>query len=275
MGWNSVTRTRWRNQVAANSEQEQEPTQLYLSFTAACWGTVQKESALDKRMSLFRNIVRTRMIAHETEMTDLFSALWASQSRTTYLDQQLEISTKLAELIRTTTAQTTIDDIVNQLFRYFNVDTAEANKNEDALRHLVFAAIGWCTMLYTATHGRYDSDFSTRTDTQSGDNSTRRQPEESSRRPLGALLRNHGLMPISCPPGDTVLAGLSTLLPVTHLNFFSLSKLGDVTISWVDDLSRHCEFDRFSRDKSLKLFRLPSLCARACLNGNEEPLLGW
>ncbi|KAI0426342.1 hypothetical protein F5Y09DRAFT_334238 [Xylaria sp. FL1042] len=100
-----------------------------------------------------------------------------------------------------------------------------------------------------------------------------RYSTDSSRRPVGVLLRSHGLIPIGCPPGMDLSHGSPTLLAVTHLNFFTLSRLGDVTISWVDDLSKHCHFDRYSKKKELKLFRLPSLCSTICLRGGQDMLM--
>jgi len=42
----------------------------------------------------------------------------------------------------------------------------------------------------------------------------------------------------------------------------------------MDDLSKHCEFDRYGKKKELNLFRLPSLIAQIFLNESEEIFIG-
>lgn len=88
------------------------------------------------------------------------------------------------------------------------------------MRHLVFAVTGWCTMLFTPTVVEIDTDYSFSVSTSSGplpigqprvtDAAMRQSFEQSSRQPIGALLRSYDLMPIACPPGyGSGTAGLS------------------------------------------------------------------
>ena len=248
------------------------------SFIQACCGSNdQPRSALDHGLRIFTELVGRRMLDYEQATTDLLDTLWNhSRPQSQYLDRQMETVTQIVKLVRETTAQTTIDDIVEQVFRHFDISADHSKSHKHVMRHLVFAVIGWSTMLYTPMFKSADAPFSTATteEHQFADGSEKQSFEQSSKRPLGAVLRAHRLMPIGCPPGTGHPQGLPTLLTVTHLNFFSLSRLGDVTITWVDDLAQHGEFCRYTKRKELKLFRLPSLCANICLNEGTEALVG-
>jgi len=282
-GWSTLARkTFQRDTNQGRDELNTSCDSLRAQFIDACCGSLDNPPcALDHGLETFADLTERRMLAYENATKELLNALWSGAypgSQSGYLGRQMATSTQIVRLMREMTAQTTIDDIVDDAFQHFGVIPADmAQSLQYAMRHLVFAVVGWSTMLYTPIFTSADGDFGTLTN-QSG---TFHNPtaakflEESSNRPLGAVLRNYGLMPIACPPGAGMSSlGLPTLLTVTHLNFFSLSKLGDVTIPWVDDLSKHCEFDRYSKGKELKLFRLPSLCARICLNPDAEVLVG-
>lgn len=60
--------------------------------------------------------------------------------------------------------------------------------------------------------------------------------------------------------------GLDTIYGL-NLCFYTLTKLVDINILWVDDMCSHLEFDW--KRKILKLFRFPSFCALIAL-GNED-----
>ncbi|KAI0115621.1 hypothetical protein GGR51DRAFT_503593 [Nemania sp. FL0031] len=243
-------------------------------LTQVCCGNGEDLGSLKGGINMFAELVKARMIEYDALTTGLLDVLFKSNPSTAYLDRQLEVSTKVADLILTSKVpeDTTIDKIVDQVFDHFRVNTDEGRPYEGVVQHLVFATIGWCTMLYTYQPGEAQSSPTPR-DSHTP-HSIQQEPPHLSKRPLGAVLRRHGLMPISCPPGVKSSQGSPVLLPVTHLNFFSLSKLGDVTVIWVNDLKQHCEFDRYSRNKELKLFRMPSFCASICLHGQDDTLIG-
>jgi hypothetical protein len=117
----------------------------------------------------------------------------------------------------------------------------------------VFAAVGWSTMLYTPAFVAEEAHFSftlAAAGRRAADGVAKKSLEQTSRRLAGAVVRNYGLMLIACPPESGLPPGFPTLLTVTHLKFCSSSRLGDVTVTWVDDLSKQCEFDRYSRIRS-------------------------
>ncbi|OTA95612.1 hypothetical protein M434DRAFT_379323 [Hypoxylon sp. CO27-5] len=252
-------------------------TETRESFINICCGNRDKRCSLNNGLRIFAAVVEMQMLEYESATADILNILWGPQPETTYLERQFRTCSKIVSLIRSSTTQTTIDDIVKQLYDFFKRPTFTDHTHENVLRHLIFAVIGWSTMLYTPTFELAGSDFSTTTkyqNTQEFKKHPVTHVTDSSRRPIGALLRNYGFIPIICPLGAKPSGGSPTLLSVPHMNFYSLSKIGDVTIAWVDDLSEHCKFDRYSRTKQLKLFRLPSLCATICLNKGDETLIG-
>ncbi len=282
--WNSLTRKKLRQSTSRGQDASTASSDLRAIFTGLCCGGNSKEfpsssCALDRGLQIFANLVETRMREYETATSPVLDALWnTTHPQLTYLDRQMETATRIVRILTAATPQTTVDDIVNDVFQHFAVREDAARRHRNSMRHLVFAVMGWCTMLYTPTVVDIDADYCVLTLPPSGQPvvaPTKQSFEQSSRRPIGAVLRSYGLMPIACPPGSgPTLPGLPPLLTVTHLNFYSLSRLGDVTIRWVDDLSQHCEFDRYSINKELKLFRLPSLCARISLDEDTEVLVG-
>ncbi|KAL3303408.1 dipeptidyl peptidase III [Colletotrichum asianum] len=242
---------------------------------ACCGPTNAPRCVFEEGLKQFISIVEDRMLTYEDATKELMKMLNSSQPEYSYIDKQFEVTTKIVGFINTSANhQTTIDDVSRWLLKEYNVSTTDGDKHKDTLRHLVFAVMGWSTMLYTPSFTEPAAGFSTTTGRRLSDTTTKQTLTHSSMRPLGAVLRSHGLMPIGCPPGFGSSSGLPTLLTVTHLNFLSLSRLGDVTISWVDDLSKHCTFDRYSTTKELRLFRLPSLCAKIYLSDINEVLIG-
>lgn len=64
----------------------------------------------------------------------------------------------------------------------------------------------------------------------------------------------------------------TTELRVSTLNAYVLTKLGMVEFIWSDLLSEHLSFDRFSRPRTLKMFRFASFCALNYLPGEQDSL---
>ncbi|KAI0844651.1 hypothetical protein F5Y00DRAFT_273876 [Daldinia vernicosa] len=273
MGYNTLPRRKWRkpNNIPSYSEISNDTRP---SFIEACCGNGDRLYARNGSLKLFLDITENRMLDYERATAELFNVTWKPRADQPSLERQFEVSTKIIRLIRSSTAQTTIDDIVTQLFDSSETPVLGTKTHENTMRHFVFAVIGWSTLLYTPVFTTADADFKI-AETQSNRSKEKQTIipiEDSSQRPIGAMLRSYKLVPIACPQG----AGLPQVLPnllVTHLNVYSLSQLGGVTILWVNDLSKHCEFDRYSRKKQLKLFRLPSLCAEICLSEDNETLI--
>ena len=86
---------------------------------------------------------------------------------------------------------------------------------------------------------------------------------------ISDLLRNFGgvkgCIP-RCSSKPNSGNGLDTIYGL-NLCFYTLTKLVETKILWVDDMCSHLEFDW--KRKILKLFRFPSFCALMAL-GNED-----
>ncbi|KAJ4295246.1 hypothetical protein N0V90_007257 [Kalmusia sp. IMI 367209] len=84
-------------------------------------------------------------------------------------------------------------------------------------------------------------------------------------------LRTNG--PLPRPHREPSLLAFSEqdALRATHLSYYSITKLADITIDWVDCVAEHLEFDR--RLRVLKLYRFPSFCALLCSSDPEKTFL--
>ncbi|KAF2753268.1 hypothetical protein EJ05DRAFT_480299 [Pseudovirgaria hyperparasitica] len=273
MSWNLAARRRSRHHTLSNLVHWKISSKTTNAYAETCCGPRSDTASLNDGIDLFVQRICKEMIKYEATTREVLNSLLVKRSVEGYLSLQLELSTAIITFLKSMTPQTTTDDLVDKVFRQFKIDTTSGEPYKNIMRHFVFATIGWSTLLYTADMGPTSSDFAISGDTLRTKPSRKGSLEQSSQRPVGALLRSFGVMPITCPPGTDRSDGQPTLLAVTHLNFFSLSKLGDVTLLWTDDLSKHCEFDRYSREKTLKLFRWPSVCARVCLSKDEATLI--
>ncbi|KAF2116368.1 hypothetical protein BDV96DRAFT_686740 [Lophiotrema nucula] len=270
MAWNATTRRKHRHKIGLDPEELRVRDAARQSFLKACCNSDERHHSLTGGLQVVISFSEKRMLAYESTGAKLLELLYTARPQTTTRDRVMDFTANVATIAKSLTPQTCVDDIVTQLYRHYNTDLIDAKPYENVTRNMVFAAIGWSTMLYTAILQEPDSDFCTSTQ-DLGDAELR--VAQSAGRPISALLRNFSLIPVSCPPGIKNSQGLDTLLAVTHLNFFSLTNLCDVSIEWVDDLSKHCEFNRYSQNKSLKLFRFPSFCAEICLNEVNGSLL--
>lgn len=115
-----------------------------------CYG-IGKRRSLDVGLRMVEDIVEKRMLDYENSMTGLLNVLWASNpGLTSYLERQSRTTTKIVHLIKSSTEQQSIDDIMIQLYDHFDVSTVDKKTHENEMRNLIFAVIGWSTMLYTA-----------------------------------------------------------------------------------------------------------------------------
>ena len=163
-----------------------------------------------------------------------------------------------------------IDDIVEHLRDTLQMDvTYESNK---AQRSLVFAILGWQSMLYRAAFNNCSMDeFAIhKEDDQSNFGgmafTKNKVPATSADQPLFAFLRGFGnLLPRAPPltsqlPSDYAKAAAIWLpLNPAETNMYFLRSLLQVRVRWVDTLAQHLDYNRSSR--TLSLFSYPSFCA--------------
>jgi hypothetical protein len=274
MGSNKSARKKQKHRHSTNLKILQVRDDARKELIDAVCGRCDNQSTLDGGLRIFLDFIQERILACENATSGFVDSLTVQRPEGSYLDRQMEVTAYIANSIKPITPKTTLDELVEKTYQHFQVNTSNGKPHLNLLRHLIFAAIGWSTMLYTSTCETGDKDFATTLANFVASGPVKQSLEQSSQRPIGALLRNYGLMPITCPPGAATFTGFQTLLPVTHLNYFTLSRLGNVTISWVDDLTKHCIFDRYSKAKELQLFRWPSYCARVCLCQDDDTLVG-
>jgi uncharacterized membrane protein YqjE len=167
----------------------------------------------------------------------------------------------VARLLKTQTSlalSEIVDELDNELQLKQQLDGERAIPNQ-----LVFAAIGWLTMLYEAVC-KPDADKLEVTKTST----TRKiytysQGLDHVDRPFDYLLSNFG----DLIPGPRILTsaerGDSSDLPTEDIKvqsvcFNTLHSVVGIKIEWVSSLALHLEID--SGKKTLKLFQYPSFC---------------
>ena len=168
-----------------------------------------------------------------------------------------------------------IDEIVIHLQKIEMLDSAEELLG--AQRLLIFAVLGWGSMLYQAAFNvcslqelaiHQDSD-----QPQSGlVFDTYRVPADLSDRPLSILLKAFGnILPsrssdiAQVASENSKIASSWTPLYPTETNAYLLHTLLRVHIRWVDALALHLDYDKSSR--TLSLFSYPSFCLEMLHSG--------
>lgn len=161
-----------------------------------------------------------------------------------------------------------IDDVVAHLLES---DILELGSDQNALiaaKYLVFAVIGWQTMLYQADiHSCPPDQLAIQNEMGAHMGLARmclKQSQSVCRRELHEFLLGYGLLlpprnfdGLGSPEEKKALAEFKSVAPASF-NASILSSIGDVTIEWVDSLSCHMEFDSYLN--KLFIFRYPSFC---------------
>ncbi len=162
----------------------------------------------------------------------------------------------------------TIDSLIAQLVEKKVINT---DNNGGALSHartMIFAIVGWQTMLYRPELGTCPPLELAIADELDGYQGmariTLKQMQSMCERPLYELLMGFGLLlprfnfhSCGAEEDQDVFEKWKTIDSQT-CNAFLLTSIGRVTIKWVDSLCCHLEFDHASN--TLYLFRYPSFC---------------
>lgn len=142
-----------------------------------------------------------------------------------------------------------------------------------AARQLIFAILGWITMLYVPKLQPqvYPSDKNMPFNVETEGLSrflTAAQPNEMAQRPFIELLLGFGNI---LPFGTGAFEGDINIFPtdfsdkslhVSNLNASTLARIGKIKITWVECVSAHLDFD--PAQGLLSLFCLPSFCVLHC-----------
>ena len=146
-------------------------------------------------------------------------------------------------------------------------------------RNLVFAIIGWQTMLYHPDMGSCDHGQLAIADETNGHcdhaHLCLRQDQSACKRPLCEFLKGFGVM-LPCrnfgaafSDEDKEAFRKCSNLSSSSLNAHLLTKVGRIHIKWTDVLACHLELDRTTN--TLYLFRYPSFCAVHLQAQKPEP----
>jgi hypothetical protein len=133
-----------------------------------------------------------------------------------------------------------------------------------AARQLLFALLGWMTMLYSPEINFSSPTFEIGSDGATCFTKTIQTTAQGNRR-LTALLSGFGkVLPWKEEAPAVSQLGDSALL-VSSLNAITLLKVGNIKIKWIFSLSAHLDFDE--KERELSMFCLPSFC-EICCNDN-------
>lgn len=171
-----------------------------------------------------------------------------------------------------------IDDIVAHLLLSGLIEEGNGTNGTPEARSLVFAIIGWQTMLYRPALGTCPPQQLAVIDEQDGYRGQAfmalQQFQGSAKRPLHEFLMGFGIL---LPPSNLCTSTnaevrksfteLKTVEP-SSFNAFLLDSIGHFKIKWVDVLSCHLEFDE--RANTIFLFRYPSFCIECGYSGIGE-----
>lgn len=182
---------------------------------------------------------------------DSFSNLWQETAR--YM---------------TTNTSVSINDIVAHLLKSDLLQVESDAKPPMNAKNLVFAVIGWQTMLYQADmHSCPPDQLAIQSEMgihQGQAHLCLKQNNSACKRRMHDFLLGYGLLlpprnfhALGSPEDKKAFLELKTVSP-TAINAYIMSTIGDMTIEWVDSLACHLEFDSYLN--KLFIFRYPSFC---------------
>ena len=212
-------------------------------------------------------------------LREIFGPISKSHSTLSNNLKLIKIFMKINEMMREEDGPRSIDEISDTLD---GLATSEPQyllpNNQGAKRLLVFALLGWQSMLYNPSFNT--CDLSQLAVVECPDSQpyagmvydTPRLPADLADRPMAILLKTFG----SLLPAQVRASGLfdeqkesgalsSSLIGSHEMNAHVLRVLLHVDVCWVDSLSLHLDYNKPTR--TLYLFRYPSFCVANLLNG--------
>ncbi|KID91918.1 hypothetical protein MGU_00829 [Metarhizium guizhouense ARSEF 977] len=172
----------------------------------------------------------------------------------------------------------TIDGITDTLIENGTISVTDNNEAYQSARQLIFAILGWQTMLYKPdllSHVNGEFNISDETDNYRGEARVRLvQSQHSGKQDLPSFLLGFGMM---LPPRQYCAFDDSDERKLFHrtkritpkdLNAHVLTKVCGIRLQWVDSLSCHLELDRLSG--TLFLYRYPSFCVWTLQQRNTQ-----
>ena len=160
-----------------------------------------------------------------------------------------------------------VDSIAEVLLALGFATTKHSPKSSTAIRHLVFAIIGWQTLLYKPDFASYSSGGYNILDDMDGHRGDARvclsQIAFSGQKDLAEFLLGFGIMlpprnHCSVETDEHSLFDQIKAVSLRDVNAHVLAQVCNVRFRWTDSLSCHLELDRSSG--ALYIFRYPSFC---------------
>lgn len=180
-----------------------------------------------------------------------------------------------------TNTSVSINDIVSHLLKANLLQLGSDSKALINAKCLVFAMIGWQTMLYQAD---FDSCPPNQLAIQSEmgiyqgqAHMCLKQNNTACKKKMHDFLLGYGLLlpprnfhALASPEDKKAFLELKTIYPTT-INAYTMTTIGEVTIEWVDSLACHLEYDSYLN--KLFIFRYPSFCLAHINSGDwrESP----
>jgi hypothetical protein len=165
--------------------------------------------------------------------------------------------------------QPSIDSLISHLVDAGVLRSIQGREDTTIARNLIFAILGWQTMLFLPELGTCSSNELAIADEMDGYRGQGhiifRQDQSACKRPLHQFLMGFGVL---LPPSNFRPAGVhdrpdncesSKSIQPASFNASLLESIGGITFKWVDNLSLHMELEQ--NMKVLYLFRYPSFCA--------------
>lgn len=205
----------------------------------------------------------------ESQPRDLYSVLQETGAEQSDIPMMAFTTIWHEVWVQASTSDSSIESIVTCLF---DKKLAKTHDNTEALSHatnLVFAIIGWQTMLYKPDTGscpRAQLAIADETDGHRGyAYMNLRQDQGASRKALYEFLMGFGVL-LPCYNFNTLASDddkralvATKIVTPDSLNVHLLTSIGGIQIKWTDSLACHLEFDADS--STLHLFRFPTFCA--------------
>jgi len=239
-------------------------------------GTETDLSALDqkKQMVWYRWWLDQQL----ENVPDTFSSLLPDGRNDLQLREASHLTKIFLEVAHSARSEdgTSIDDIIDHLVSLELIRRPEEVRDTlQICRTLVFAILGWQTMLYTPSFGTSPPKQLAINDDLDGYRGQAflvlKQDQVCAKRHLSALLMGFGLL---LPPSNTCVSddpeegqafNSITSIQSGELNAFLLHSIAHVRIKWIDVLAPHLEFNKATN--TLYLFRYPSFCAASLPSG--------
>jgi hypothetical protein len=186
------------------------------------------------------------------------------------------------EIAKSAKRNSNIDDIAIGLLQSDLIKVQDANDERETARALVFAVLGWQTMLYQPAFGTCPPQQLAIADVLGGYTGqafmTLKQDHSRITCCLPDFLLGFGLMLpkenlcISEDPEDCQAFEKVVIINPAEFNASLLRNLARINIKWVDAMAPHLEFDKATN--TLFLFRYPSFCVANIPSSGDAHIKG-